>query len=1530
MKKLILSILFIGFVLVSFGQNLKGYNIESLHKLEAKRAFVVDLDTFYATTQVSSIDTTLATKGYVSTFLEDSIIRIQMPDSTGQFPTWNQDSGFFETTKYIQDYQVNSDTLNWDATKSDLIDGLSTKQNTLTNPVTGTGTTNYVSKWTGTTTQGNSQIFDNGTNVAIGHSSPVRTLDIQAATATTQIKSTTGTNHAFMVVNNTGGNLYIGRERSIGGSILPGSSAYSSVIASLGIYPIQFGVNNAIAMTILNGGNTGIGITSPAEKLEVNGNIKAITGKFTGLNDAFFPIHTSDAVGLQNSNVFQTSSKLRYNTTLTTFDNDNDIPNVGWVNSIATGNSPKLPVDAATTANITLSGTQTIDGYAVTAGMRVLVKDQSTASQNGVYVVAAGSWSRSTDLDSWSELYKAYVAVLNGTISSGSSYVCTVPVSGTLGTDAVTWILYNAPSNILVNSPLSKSGNTISLGYDTNTLDVASGNLKVKDNVFQPLSTILTNTTATYTDADSIKLAGLITNAVPDTRSITINGTSQDLSADRTYNVGTVTSVATGLGMTGGPITTSGTVSLDTASTVVLSRQRAANEYQPKGSYISSETDPIFAADSSKLVHWSDTLSSTKGIASSYNIRNIKGLNTITNAFIPIKTAFGYFNSPISSLGNEIYLSGNISVPTDYGNFKLQITGSTYGTEQFYSSQDGTTDSSLVRLSQINTLLSGYEPEITAGTTAQYWRGDKTFQTLNTTAVTEGTNLYFTNARSRTSISETITGIDYNNTTGNFSITSGYAIPTTTNQTNWNTAYGWGNHATAGYLTSETDPVYSASSWFSTTNNSTNWNTAYTDRNKWDGGSTGLNAATGRTSLGATTIGSNIFTSTNPSAIRFLRANADNSVSWLTASEFVTAIGAGTSSGTVSNVATGLGLTGGPITTTGTISLDTANVSVLSRQRAANTYQVKGSYLTDDSNYAKLNAANIFTANQNISKTTPVFNIKSTDATARKIEFLNSSGVGVGNITSNIDGSLDIKGSTDIELNAGSGNNFRITETNHFIEGLNSGTQTKIIGYNTTTGEINYQDPPGDSGYAKLNIANTFTAKQTTSFSSSANYVSEIYNTNALGNGLLVQTSALGTQPIFNAQTAAVNDLFRVNADGTIKMGNLPLSTKNYIIGYDPTTKYISYQAAPPTYTAGTGLQLVSDEFSFNINGMNTIAGASIVDGDYIPIYHASTSSHYKLSMSGLKTYLALPLAANGTRGGIQIGYTSTANNFALNLSSEKAYTALPDASTTVKGIASFNTANFSTSTGAVNIKSGGVTATNLNSNVISGQTDIGTNIIDSDIFLISDGSVIRKTAASRLKTYIGASGSLWTDAGTYTYLTSTTDKLNIGYSTDASAAKLAVNGNADINGSIQSVVSYTDTWYSAGYGLESNELSAKPSTPSSGTGQFYAKNDNKPYFQNDSGTEYDLTGLVMPLRAITSATTLLSTDYTVMLGTGSSITSYGTQPTGKIFILRNKTANSISVPNYMPRSQSAVVNSVNGYDSVTIQYDGTTWYQIN
>ena len=113
-----------------------------------------------------------------------------------------------------------------------------------------------------------------------------------------------------------------------------------------------------------------------------------------------------------------------------------------------------------------------------------------------------------------------------------------------------------------------------------------------------------------------------------------------------------------------------------------------------------------------------------------------------------------------------------------------------------------------------------------------------------------------------------------------------------------------------------------------TTAKQTDWDTAFTDRNKWDGGSSGLTASTGRTSLGATTVGANLFTLGNPDAITFLRVNANNTVTALDAASFRTAIGVGEGSGTVTSVGvsvpTGLAVTNSPITTSGTIAISLA------------------------------------------------------------------------------------------------------------------------------------------------------------------------------------------------------------------------------------------------------------------------------------------------------------------------------------------------------------------------------------------------------------------------------------------------------------------------------------------------------------------------------------------------------------------------------------------------------------------------------
>ena len=98
----------------------------------------------------------------------------------------------------------------------------------------------------------------------------------------------------------------------------------------------------------------------------------------------------------------------------------------------------KNSVRVATTANISLSGTQTIDGIAVVAGNRVLVKNQTTASQNGIYVVASGAWVRSVDADTDIEVTPGLlVAVEQGTTQGDNIWQLVTVAPITLGTTAL-------------------------------------------------------------------------------------------------------------------------------------------------------------------------------------------------------------------------------------------------------------------------------------------------------------------------------------------------------------------------------------------------------------------------------------------------------------------------------------------------------------------------------------------------------------------------------------------------------------------------------------------------------------------------------------------------------------------------------------------------------------------------------------------------------------------------------------------------------------------------------------------------------------------------------------------------------------------------------------------------------------------------------------------------------------------------------------------------------------------------------------
>lgn len=123
--------------------------------------------------------------------------------------------------------------------------------------------------------------------------------------------------------------------------------------------------------------------------------------------------------------------------------NPGDAVNFSTLQGLINGTTWKTAVLVATTANITLSGEQTIDGF-VTSASRVLVKNQTTQSQNGIYITGSGAWTRSSDANTWSQLPASAVFVEEGTVNADLGFVCNVPVSGTIGTTAVTFVQFSA------------------------------------------------------------------------------------------------------------------------------------------------------------------------------------------------------------------------------------------------------------------------------------------------------------------------------------------------------------------------------------------------------------------------------------------------------------------------------------------------------------------------------------------------------------------------------------------------------------------------------------------------------------------------------------------------------------------------------------------------------------------------------------------------------------------------------------------------------------------------------------------------------------------------------------------------------------------------------------------------------------------------------------------------------------------------------------------------------------------------------
>ncbi len=163
--------------------------------------------------------------------------------------------------------------------------------------------------------------------------------------------------------------------------------------------------------------------------------------------------------------------------------NPGDATNKAYVDSLLQGLYWKQEVLAASTGNITLSGTQTIDGVALVAGNRILAKNQTNGIQNGIYIVSAGVWSRSSDMTTGSSASGTAIAVQSGTVNANSGFTCTnLPGTGVVGTDSLTFIRFVTIQTVTAGAGLTEVSNVLSVNIDNTTIDISGSNaLEIKN-----------------------------------------------------------------------------------------------------------------------------------------------------------------------------------------------------------------------------------------------------------------------------------------------------------------------------------------------------------------------------------------------------------------------------------------------------------------------------------------------------------------------------------------------------------------------------------------------------------------------------------------------------------------------------------------------------------------------------------------------------------------------------------------------------------------------------------------------------------------------------------------------------------------------------------------------------------------------------------------------------------------------------------------------------------------------------------------